>query len=161
MRRSGKSCRASPGLVFIPTCQSERAEQEARLAAREAQAAERARLARDLYDSVSQALFSMTMHARTAQLALARVPHPDGGPLVRTVGQLRELAAGALAEMRALIFELRPEALAEEGLVAALARQAAAVSARNSCQSPCRVPPTRRRCRPGPRSTATVSRLRR
>ena len=109
---------------------SERAEREARLAAREAQAAERARLARDLHDSVSQALFSMTMHARTAQLALARLPHPDGGPLARAVDQLRELAAGALAEMRALIFELRPGALAEEGLVAALARQAAAISAR-------------------------------
>ncbi len=38
--------------------------------------------------------------------------------------------AGALAEMRALIFELRPDALAEEGLVAALARRAAAISAR-------------------------------
>ena len=109
---------------------SERAEQQARLAAREARAAERARLARDLHDSVSQALFSMSMQARTAQLALARVPHPDGGPLARAVGQLRELAAGALAEMRALIFELRPAALAEEGLVAALARQAAAISAR-------------------------------
>ena len=109
---------------------SERAEQEARLAAREAQAAERARLARDLHDSVSQALFSMTMHARTAQLALARIPHADGGPLARAVGQLRELTAGALAEMRALIFELRPDALAEEGLVAALTRQAAAISAR-------------------------------
>ena len=109
---------------------SERAEQQARLAAREAQAAERARLARDLHDSVSQALFSMSMHARTAQLALARVPHAGGGPLARAVGQLRELAAGALAEMRALLFELRPDALAEEGLVAALARQAAAISAR-------------------------------
>ena len=46
------------------------------------------------------------------------------------MGQLRELSGGALAEMRALIFELRPEALAEEGLLAALSRQAAAISAR-------------------------------
>lgn len=110
---------------------SERAQQEARLAAREAQAAERAHLARDLHDSVSQALFSMTMQARTAELALARTAHPDGGPLARAIAQLRELTAGALAEMRALIFELRPDALAEEGLVAALARQAAAISARD------------------------------
>jgi len=35
-----------------------------------------------------------------------------------------------LAEMRALIFELRPGALAEEGLVAGLAKQASALSAR-------------------------------
>jgi signal transduction histidine kinase len=34
-----------------------------------------------------------------------------------------------LAEMRALIFELRPGALAEEGLVAALTKQASALSA--------------------------------
>ena len=109
---------------------SERAEREARLAARKAQAAERTRVARELHDSVSQALFSMTMHARTAELALARTPQPADGPLARAIGQLRELTALALAEMRALIFELRPDALATEGLVAALARQAAAISAR-------------------------------
>ena len=109
---------------------SERAEAEARLAAREAKAAERSRLARDLHDSVSQALFSIAAHARTAQLALAQIPQAAGGPLGRAVGQLRELSGGALAEMRALIFELRPEALAEEGLLAALSRQAAAISAR-------------------------------
>ena len=122
---------------------SERAEREARLAAREAKAAERNRLARELHDSVSQALFSMAMHARTAQLALAQIPQAAGGPLGRAVGQLRELASGALAEMRALIFELRPEALAEEGLVAALSRQAAAVSAREQLPVAVDGPPDR------------------
>ncbi len=39
--------------------------------------------------------------------------------------------AGALAEMRALIFELRPESLEQEGLVAALEKQAAAARARH------------------------------
>ena len=53
------------------------------------------------------------------------------GPLGRSVAELRELAQGALAEMRALIFELRPEALTEEGIVAALGKQAAALSARS------------------------------
>ena len=48
--------------------------------------------------------------------------------------RLRTLTAGALAEMRALIFELRPGALAEEGLVSALRRQAAAISAREGVQ---------------------------
>jgi signal transduction histidine kinase len=91
---------------------------------------ERQRLARDLHDSVSQALFSMTLHARTAQLAMAKLGLPDDGPLGRTVGQLHELTQGALAEMRALIFELRPGALAEEGLVAAVTKQAAAIAAR-------------------------------
>jgi signal transduction histidine kinase len=41
------------------------------------------------------------------------------------------LANAALAEMRAMIFDLRPEALEQEGLVAALHRQAAAVEARH------------------------------
>jgi signal transduction histidine kinase len=91
---------------------------------------ERARLARELHDSVSQALFSMTLHARTAQLAMEKQNLPEDGPLGRSVAQLRELSQGALAEMRALIFELRPDALAEEGLVAAVAKQAAALSAR-------------------------------
>lgn len=91
---------------------------------------ERQRLARELHDSVSQALFSMTLHARTAQLAMSRQGLPPDGPLGRAVGQLRELTQGALAEMRALIFELRPGALAEEGLVAAVRKQAAALTAR-------------------------------
>jgi PAS domain S-box-containing protein len=91
---------------------------------------ERARLARDLHDSVSQALFSMTMHARGAQLSMTRAGLDEGGPLSRSLAELVELSRGALAEMRALIFELRPAALAEEGLVAALRKQAAALSAR-------------------------------
>jgi signal transduction histidine kinase len=91
---------------------------------------ERTRLARDLHDSVSQALFSMTMHARAAQLSLAKAGLADSGPLGRSIAELAELTRGALAEMRALIFELRPAALAEEGLVAALRKQAAALSAR-------------------------------
>ena len=92
---------------------------------------ERARLARELHDSVSQALFSMRLHARTAQLAMDKHGLPDDGPLGRSLAQLRELTQSAMAEMRALIFELRPDALAEEGIVAALGKQAAALSARS------------------------------
>jgi signal transduction histidine kinase len=92
---------------------------------------ERARLARELHDSVSQALFTMRLHARTAQLAMYKQGLPRDGPLGHSVAELRELTQGALAEMRALIFELRPEGLAEEGIVAALGRQAAALSARS------------------------------
>jgi signal transduction histidine kinase len=92
-------------------------------------AAERQRLARELHDSVSQALFSMTMHARTAQRRLE--PLGEEADLARAkVSRLQELTKGALAEMRALIFELRPGALAEEGLGAALAKQAAAIAGR-------------------------------
>jgi signal transduction histidine kinase len=105
----------------------------ARLASAARQAAallERTRLARELHDSVSQALFSMTMHARAAQLSLAKAGLAESGPLGRSIAQLAELTRGAMAEMRALIFELRPAALAEEGLVAALRKQGAALSAR-------------------------------
>jgi signal transduction histidine kinase len=103
-------------------------------ALRASQATERNRLARELHDSVSQALFSMTMHASTAQLALAKAGLAENSPAARAVARLRTLTAGALAEMRALIFELRPGALAEEGLVSALRRQATAISAREEVQ---------------------------
>jgi signal transduction histidine kinase len=96
---------------------------------------ERARLARELHDSVSQALFSMTLHARAAERALDRSAAARTDPaLAKATGDiaaLRELTSAALAEMRALIFEIRPDALAEEGLVTALTRQAAALTARS------------------------------
>lgn len=92
---------------------------------------ERARLARELHDSVTQALFSMTMHTEAAQVALQRAGDPTAtGRVGRNLRQLSELTEGALAEMRALIFELRPSALQEEGLAAALRKHAAALSAR-------------------------------
>jgi signal transduction histidine kinase len=91
---------------------------------------ERTRLARDLHDSVSQALFSMTMHARAAELTMNKAGLDLATPLGRSIAQLGEIARGALAEMRALIFELRPEALTEEGLVGALRKTGAALAAR-------------------------------
>lgn len=91
---------------------------------------ERQRLARELHDSVSQALFSMTLHARTAERHLAAHGVTDDDPLAVSLAALSELARGALAEMRALIFELRPGALEHDGLIAALTRQALAIKAR-------------------------------
>jgi signal transduction histidine kinase len=93
-------------------------------------ALERQRIARDLHDSVSQSLFSTTLHVRTAQHALAREGLDATGWVGEELSEIGQLTRGALAEMRALIFELRPGALAEEGLVAALTKQAAALSAR-------------------------------
>ena len=112
-------------------------------AAQSATLVERQRLARDLHDSVSQALFSMTMHAGAAERHLAAVGVPAGSPAADQVARLRELTAGALAEMRALIFELRPGALAEEGLAAAVAKQAAALSARTGVPIDVRTPTER------------------
>jgi PAS domain S-box-containing protein len=100
------------------------------MAQRQAAVEERQRLARELHDSVTQALFSMTLFARAAQIAFDQTDVDAEGTLGRRLAQLRSLTQGALAEMRALIFELRPGALEEEGLVAALQRQAAALTAR-------------------------------
>jgi GAF domain-containing protein len=52
---------------------------------------ERARLARELHDSVSQALFSMTMHARAAQLAMANAALDETGPLGRWIADPERL----------------------------------------------------------------------
>jgi signal transduction histidine kinase len=93
-------------------------------------ALERQRIARDLHDSVSQSLFSTTLHVRTAQRALALEGLDATGPVGQELSEVGQLTRGALAEMRALILELRPGALAEEGLVAALTKQASALSAR-------------------------------
>lgn len=108
---------------------SELAEREAQQQTKDALVSERARLARELHDSVSQALFSMTLHARAAQKRLSAMDGVDGR-VMHDVTALHDLTRGALAEMRALIFEMRPDALAEEGLVAALTRQAAAIQSR-------------------------------
>jgi signal transduction histidine kinase len=103
---------------------------ESRRRVGERAALERQRIARDLHDSVSQSLFSTTLHVRTAQHALAREGLDATGPVGEELGEIGQLTRGALAEMRALILELRPGALGEEGLVAALTKQAAALSAR-------------------------------
>ncbi len=90
---------------------------------------ERQRLAGELHDSVSQALFSMTLHTRAVQLAVERGEY-QSGHVVDGLAQLSQLTESALADMRSLIFQLRPDALREEGLVTAIRRHAAAVSVR-------------------------------
>ena len=93
---------------------------------------QRQRIARDLHDSVSQSLFSMTLHARTAQRALDQSDSALADQVGSELEEVETLSRSALAEMRALIFELRPGGLAEEGLVAGLTKHAAAVSAREA-----------------------------
>jgi PAS domain S-box-containing protein len=88
---------------------------------------ERQRLARELHDSVSQALYGIALGAKTARTLLDQNPRLAGDPL----DYVLSLSEAGLAEMRALIFELRPESLETEGLVAALEKQAAALRARH------------------------------
>ena len=87
---------------------------------------ERAHLARELHDSVTQALFSMTMVTRSVELLLDR----DPATAREQLGQLRDLQREALAEMRALIFELRPGNLEQDGLVRALKTHTSALQGR-------------------------------
>jgi PAS domain S-box-containing protein len=109
------------------TGRRDRMERELRAQATELAAnRERTHLAQDLHDSVTQALFSMTLTTRAAEMLLQR----DPAATAEKLGELRELAQDALAEMRTLIFELRPGSLAEEGLVSALRKHVAAVQGR-------------------------------
>ncbi len=97
--------------------------QTRRLAALE----ERQRLARELHDSVSQVLYGIGLGTRTALAYLHSEPGKAEQPMEYVLG----LADAGLSEMRALIFELRPDSLEKDGLVVALDRQAAAVCARH------------------------------
>lgn len=87
---------------------------------------ERQRLSRDLHDSVSQVLYSIGLGAKAARSAL------DGNPAQATdaIDYISRLAEAGQIEMRALIFDLRPESLATDGLVTALERRLAVLRAR-------------------------------
>jgi PAS domain S-box-containing protein len=91
---------------------------------------ERQRLARELHDSVSQALYGIVLGVKTARALLDRDPNQAAPPLEYVLS----LAEAGTAEMKALIFELRPESLEKEGLVAALEKQAAALRARHEIE---------------------------
>ena len=90
---------------------------------------ERQHLARELHDSVSQALFGVVLGLQTAQ---KEVESP--GRLRDAVEYASELADAALKEMRSLIFELSPEALEADGLVGLLGRQAEMLRARHGLE---------------------------
>lgn len=75
--------------------------------------AERNRLARDLHDSVNQILFSLSLTARGGR------EMTDNEEVKETFAFLQDLAQEALNEMRALIWQLRPQGL-ENGVVSAL-----------------------------------------
>ncbi|MBV9230079.1 MAG: PAS domain-containing protein [Chloroflexi bacterium] len=80
---------------------------------------ERQRLARELHDSVSQALYSISLCAHSAREELKSDPSQAIAP-IEHVSRFAEMG---LAEMQTLLFDLRPESLETEGLVAALMKQ--------------------------------------
>lgn len=88
--------------------------------------AERSRLARDLHDAVSQTLFSASLIAEV----LPRLWEKDLNAGRKRLGEVRELTRGALAEMRTLLFELRPAALADAELGDLLRQLAESITGR-------------------------------
>jgi signal transduction histidine kinase/DNA-binding LacI/PurR family transcriptional regulator len=95
---------------------------------------ERQRLAGELHDSVSQALFSMTLHTRALQLVVEQQGYDPEGKLAHGLTELRDLHQVALTEMRELIFQMRPDTLHDEGLVDVIRRHAAAVARRTGIE---------------------------
>ncbi len=89
--------------------------------------AERQRLSRELHDSVTQSLYSVTMYAEAAARLLNT---GDATTAIQYLRELRDTAQEALHEMRLLIFELRPLALEKIGLVTALQARLNSVEAR-------------------------------
>jgi len=88
---------------------------------------ERQRLARDLHDSVTQSLYGITLYSQAAagQLALDHIEQVD-----KLLDEINQTSQEALAEMRLLIYQLRPPVLEKEGILTALQARLAAVEGR-------------------------------
>jgi two-component system sensor histidine kinase UhpB len=86
---------------------------------------ERARLARELHDSVGQTLTAVVLTLDAADTALRSTPEANDDPAGHAgVLRARELASSALAETRQVAAKLRPTRVHELGLGAALANLA-------------------------------------
>ena len=88
---------------------------------------ERSRLARDLHDSVTQSIYSLTLLAEAGQRMIRSGHLPQAQDNQNRLG---EIAQQALQEMRLLVYELRPKVLQSEGLVGALEHRLEAVERR-------------------------------
>ena len=82
-------------------------------------AGERARIAHDLHDAVSQKLFSLRLTAQAASALIGRDPDRARAELA----EVSRLAAEAAEELRGVVIELRPAALDEDGLLPTLTSQ--------------------------------------
>ncbi|HSO26544.1 MAG TPA: sensor histidine kinase, partial [Anaerolineales bacterium] len=108
--------------------ENDRLQQQARQAA---VAAERQRLARDLHDSVTQSIYSLTLFSSGWESLYRRGALDDPAGSFRL---LREIAQQALKEMRLLIHQLRPSVLEQSGLASALEQRLKNVEQRAQIQ---------------------------
>ncbi len=88
---------------------------------------ERNRLARELHDSVTQSLYSLTLFSETAR-QLANAGNQER--LAPYLGRIGETSQQALKEMRLLVHELRPMEIEDQGLVGALQQRLESVEKR-------------------------------
>lgn len=93
---------------------------------------ERQRLARELHDSVTQALYSVTLYADAAHMAFSA---EKWEALESNLQEVRNMAREAMYDMRLLVFELRPFMLETEGLASALRARLAAVEGRSGLKT--------------------------
>jgi signal transduction histidine kinase len=91
-------------------------------------AEERARLSRDLHDSISQSLYAMTLYTRAAQRQMAE---GNTASVDQHLTALNAASRGVLGEMRLLIYALRPAELEQRGLKGILEQRLQAVEARS------------------------------
>jgi PAS domain S-box-containing protein len=93
---------------------------------------ERARLARELHDSVTQSLYSLTLFAEAAR-EFARAE--EWKRVEQHLAWIGETTQQSLKEMRLLVYELRPPTLEREGLVGALHQRLEAVEGRTGIKA--------------------------
>ncbi len=79
---------------------------------------ERNRLARELHDAMTQNLFSLSLTAEAA----AGLVRTDPGRAEAEIDRVRQLVRETQAELRSLVFELRPPRLEADGLVATVGK---------------------------------------
>lgn len=106
------------------------AEEAGRLSALE----ERARLARDLHDTVNQQLFVLSLRAAAARKKLEKTGGEGAAPMVAELNALEELARQAHSQTRELILQLRPTTLEQQGLGPALEEYVKAAGVKESWQ---------------------------
>lgn len=88
---------------------------------------ERNRLARELHDSVTQAIYSTTLFAEAGQ-RMAQIGNTEKA--LSYLDEVLDTSRQALQEMRLLVYKLRPSTLEKEGLAAALSYRLKAVEGR-------------------------------
>jgi len=136
---------ARASVLPAPMESQQAGEARTRRAVEDAIAAERNRLARELHDAVTQTLFAASLIAEV----LPDLWEMDEAEAHKSTEELRQLTRGALAEMRTLLFELRPAALNQARLPDLLRQLSEAMMGRKGlpirlevvgeCEIPCEV----------------------